>query len=107
MTIPPSDLTPLLRRLRPTRRGLGSELTPRQNEVLGLIASGLVNKQIAKQLCLSLNTVRNHTQNILYKLQAHSKLEAVATAAREGLIEHRGPFVGDEDTRDRVNCSTC
>ncbi|MEY2434342.1 MAG: cyclic di-GMP phosphodiesterase [Acidimicrobiaceae bacterium] len=85
---PPSDLAPLLRQLRPTHRGLGSDLTPRELEVLGLIASGSVNKQIAQQLGLSLNTVRNHAQNILYKLQAHSKLEAVATAVREGVIDY-------------------
>jgi cyclic di-GMP phosphodiesterase len=91
MIVSRSALTPLLRQLRPTSRGLGSDLTTRQHEVLGLMASGLVNKQIAKQLGLSLNTVRNHTQNILYKLQAHSKLEAVATAVREGVIEHPRP----------------
>jgi putative two-component system response regulator len=85
---PPNDLVPLLRQLRPTHRGLGADLTPRELEILGLIASGLVNKQIAQRLGLSLNTVRNHAQNILYKLQAHSKLEAVATAVREGIIGH-------------------
>jgi DNA-binding NarL/FixJ family response regulator len=85
---PPSDLAPLLRQLRPTHRGLGADLTPREVEVLGLIASGSVNKQIAQQLGLSLNTVRNHAQNILYKLQAHSKLEAVATAVREGVLDY-------------------
>ncbi|MEY2451512.1 MAG: hypothetical protein QOD92_1086, partial [Acidimicrobiaceae bacterium] len=41
-----------------------------------------------RELGLSLNTVRNHAQNILYKLQAHSKLEAVATAVREGIISY-------------------
>ena len=39
-----------------------------------------------ERLGLRLNTVRNHVQNILYKLQAHSKLEAVATAVRQGAI---------------------
>jgi len=87
--VPPNTLSPLLRQLRPTRRGLGAVITPREHEVLILMASGLVNKQIAKKLTISLHTVRNHTQNILYKLQAHSKLEAVATAVREGVIEHR------------------
>jgi DNA-binding NarL/FixJ family response regulator len=79
-----------MRTLEPTiaRTKVLSDLTPRELEVLGLIASGLVNKQIAQQLGLSLNTVRNHTQNILYKLQAHSKLEAVATAVREGVIDY-------------------
>ena len=88
MMISPDDLIPLLRQLRPTSRGFGSVLTPRQHEILELIARGSVNKQIARSLGISLNTVRNHTQNILSKLQAHSKLEAVATAVREGVIEH-------------------
>jgi DNA-binding NarL/FixJ family response regulator len=91
---PPAELAPLLRRLRPTSRGLGSALTARELEVLGLIASGLVNKQIAQRLGLSLNTVRNHVQSVLYKLQAHSKLEAVATAVREGVIDYPSDVVG-------------
>ena len=84
----PVDLAPLLSQLRPTQRGIGADLTPRELEILELIASGLVNKQVAQQLHLSLNTVRNHAQNVLYKLQAHSKLEAVATAVREGIISY-------------------
>jgi DNA-binding NarL/FixJ family response regulator len=85
---PPTDLAPLLRQLRPTRRGVGANLTPRELEVLGLFGAGLANKQIAEQLGVRLNTVRNHAQNILYKLQVHSKLEAVATAVREGIISY-------------------
>jgi putative two-component system response regulator len=88
MLISPSDLNPLLKRLRPTQRGLGTELTPRETEVLALIASGSVNKLIAQKLGLRVNTVRNHAQNILFKLQAHSRLEAVATAVREGIIDY-------------------
>jgi DNA-binding NarL/FixJ family response regulator len=84
------DLTPLFRRLRPTHRGLGANLTPRELEVLELIATGSVNKHIAEQLGLSLHTVRNHSQSILYKLRAHSKLEAVATAVREHIIDLSG-----------------
>ena len=91
---PPAELAPLMRRLRPTHRGLGSALTSRELEILGLIASGLVNKQIAQRLGLSLNTVRNHVQSVLYKLQAHSKLEAVATAVREGVIDYPSDAVG-------------
>jgi DNA-binding NarL/FixJ family response regulator len=85
---PQGELAPLLRRLRPTHRGLGAEVTPRELEILGLIVAGLVNKQIAERLGLRLNTVRNHVQNILTKLHAHSKLEAVATAVREGIIDY-------------------
>jgi putative two-component system response regulator len=86
--MPPNELQPLLRQLRPTHRGLGSDLTTREREILELLAAGLVNKDLAQRIGLSLNTVRNHVQNILYKLHAHSKLEAVATAVREGIISY-------------------
>jgi len=67
--------------------GLGSDLSPRELEVVRLMAAGEPNKALADKLHLSLNTIRNHVQSILYKLDAHSKLEAVATAVRAGLIE--------------------
>ncbi|MEO8693968.1 MAG: response regulator transcription factor [Acidimicrobiales bacterium] len=69
-------------------RGAAGELTRRQAEILGLIAAGLSNKQIAQRLGVSLNTVRNHVRNTLARLDAHSKLEAVATAVREGLVRY-------------------
>ena len=56
--------------------------------MLGLVAAGLPNKEIAQQLHLSHNTVRNHVQSILYKLGVHSKLEAVATGVREGIVSY-------------------
>jgi DNA-binding NarL/FixJ family response regulator len=87
-----SELAPLLRQLPPTHRGLGADLTPRELEVLGLMASGLINKQVARQLGLRLNTVRNHSQSILCKLEAHSRLEAVATAVRDGIIAYPSKF---------------
>jgi response regulator RpfG family c-di-GMP phosphodiesterase/DNA-binding CsgD family transcriptional regulator len=80
------DLPRLLGDLRPTRRGIGTDLGGRELEVLQLMASGESNRAIAAQLYVSLNTVRNHVQHVLYKLHAHSKLEAVATAVREGVI---------------------
>lgn len=82
-----AELPRLLTQLRPTSRGLGSDLTPRELEVLRLMAAGQTNKVLAEQLHLSVNTIRNHVQEVLYKLGAHSKLEAVATAVREGIIE--------------------
>jgi putative two-component system response regulator len=82
-----AELPRLLAQLRPTSRGLGSDLGPRELEVLQLMAAGLANKALAEQLYLSLNTVRNHVQHILGKLGVHSKLEAVATAVREGIID--------------------
>jgi DNA-binding NarL/FixJ family response regulator len=66
--------------------GLGSDLTERERQVLHLLAGGRTNAAIASELHLSVNTVRNYVQAILTKLGAHSKLEAVATAVREGII---------------------
>ena len=62
------------------------DLTTREAEVLELIAEGLTNGDIATRLFISVNTVRNHVQNILAKLDAHSKLEALSIANRDGLI---------------------
>jgi two-component system, NarL family, nitrate/nitrite response regulator NarL len=54
--------------------------------VLGLLASGLGNAALADKLGVSVNTVRHHVQSILNKLGVHTKLQAVTTAMREGLI---------------------
>ena len=66
--------------------GLGSDLTERELEVLRIAARGLSNKEIAAELFLSVNTVRNHMQHVLNKLGAHSKLEATAIAVRAGIL---------------------
>ena len=68
-----------------------NDLTTREGEVLELIAEGLTNSDIATRLCISVNTVRNHVQNILAKLDAHSKLEALSIANRDGLLARRQP----------------
>ncbi|TML84238.1 MAG: PAS domain S-box protein [Actinobacteria bacterium] len=62
------------------------ELTPRQHQVLQLLAAGLSTDQIAATLTISSETVRNHVRHILRALGAHSRLEAVATARRAGLL---------------------
>lgn len=87
--ISPAMLARLLPRLRPTKLGIGSDLTPREIEVLQMLAKGLSNQGIAESLVISVHTVRHHVQNIISKLDAHSKLEAVAAAAREGIIRYR------------------
>jgi DNA-binding NarL/FixJ family response regulator len=61
-------------------------LTPRERDVLRLVCEGLDNKTIAGRLGLSVATVRGHVQNVLEKLGAHSKLEAVVIASRSGLL---------------------
>lgn len=86
--ISPSMLARLLPKLRRSYRGTGSDLTAREVEILALLAEGLSNQTIAERLVISLHTVRNHVQNVLTKLQAHSKLEAVSIAVREGIIRY-------------------
>jgi PAS domain S-box-containing protein len=61
-------------------------LTRREVEILHLIATGLNTKDAAERLHVSPATIRNHVQNILGKLGAHSRLEAVAYATRNRLI---------------------
>ena len=64
-------------------------LTEREMEVLRLVAKGLNNRDIAKELFISGNTVKNHVRNILEKLHLHSRMEAVVYAVREKLLEIR------------------
>jgi DNA-binding NarL/FixJ family response regulator len=61
-------------------------LTARETEVLRRLADGLTTEQIAADLYVSVNTVRNHVNNIIRKLNVHSRLEAVSYAIRNGLI---------------------
>ena len=62
-------------------------LTDRELEVLKLVAQGLNNREIAKRLFISENTVKNHVRNSLEKLQLHSRMEAVMYAVREKLLD--------------------
>ena len=62
-------------------------LTDRELEVLRLVAKGLNNREAAKELYISENTVKNHVRNILDKLQLHSRMEAVMYAVREKLLD--------------------
>ena len=62
-------------------------LTDRELEVLRLVATGLNNREVAKQLFISENTVKNHVRNIREKLQLHSRMEAVMYAVREKLLD--------------------
>jgi DNA-binding CsgD family transcriptional regulator len=86
---------PLLAELRtsfPTgRQGAGAQLddllTPREQEVLQLVAQGRSNREIGAQLFISGKTVSVHVSNILAKLGARGRLEAAAVARRRGLLE--------------------
>jgi DNA-binding CsgD family transcriptional regulator len=63
-----------------------TKLTPRQSQVLQLLADGASTEQIATELHLTTETVRNHIRHVLKALGAHSRLEAVVLARRQGLI---------------------
>ncbi|HSP05046.1 MAG TPA: response regulator transcription factor [Acidimicrobiales bacterium] len=65
-------------------------LTERELEVLRLVAQGKSNREIAGDLYISENTVKNHVRNILEKLHLHTRMEAVMYAVREKLLEIPG-----------------
>lgn len=83
--ISPASLSRQLNRLGDGSRP-GSDLTGREAEVLRMLAQGLSNPAIATTLGIRIATVRNHVQSVIEKLNAHSKLEAVAAAIRAGII---------------------
>lgn len=90
-----AGLTPVLagkilrdysRRQRPSPKPAPEELTPRECEVLELVAQGATNAEIADQLTVTENTVKFHMKNILQKLHASNRAEVVAYALRSGLL---------------------
>jgi NarL family two-component system response regulator LiaR len=67
---------------------LGDDLTEREREILGLMVEGLSNPKIAERMVISRSTVKFHVSNILSKLGAASRTEAVALALQHDLIDH-------------------
>lgn len=65
-------------------------LTPREREVLALIAEGLPNKQIAERLFVSITTVQTHRAHVMEKLNLHSQAELVKYAIRKGILRADG-----------------
>lgn len=72
---------------RLTGRTRSATLTARERQALGLIADGASTAEVARRLGVAVNTARNHVQRVLEKLGARSKLEAVAIARKEGLLD--------------------
>jgi len=72
--------------LKAPPRRVEQEPTPREREVLQLIADGLVNREIGVHLHLSEETVKSHVRHLLAKLQARSRAHAVAIGFRRGLV---------------------
>jgi DNA-binding NarL/FixJ family response regulator len=91
--VPPRMLGTLLRQLIKRRREHDdavnrlANLTRREREVLALLAQGADNERIAQRLVISPETARTHVQNVLGKLQVHSRLEAAAFVRQNGLLE--------------------
>jgi PAS domain S-box-containing protein len=77
---------PALMSARESPDARARKLTQREVEILGLVAAGRTSAEIASLLHISALTVRNHTQNILDKLEVHSKAEAVAFAFQKHLV---------------------
>jgi DNA-binding NarL/FixJ family response regulator len=78
-------LPDLARRLNALR--LGPAITPREREILALIASGRANKEIAAALAVSEDTVKRHVSHILEKLDVNDRAQATAEAIRRGIIK--------------------
>ncbi|MCP4357285.1 MAG: response regulator transcription factor [Chloroflexi bacterium] len=74
-------------RQKPATKPLPDNLTAREQEVLGLIAEGLTNPQIALQLGISVKTVDRHRENLMRKLNMHSRIALVKYAIKKGLID--------------------
>jgi len=74
----------------PTATAGKQGLTPREREVLALLARGLTQRDIALELVVSPKTVGSHIQSVLGKLGVHSRTQAVALAFREGLLDGNG-----------------
>jgi LuxR family transcriptional regulator, maltose regulon positive regulatory protein len=72
------------------QRSMPGPVTPREAEVLALLAAGLTNREIAERLVVSEHTVHRHVTNILRKLDLPSRAAAAAHAVREGLVDPRG-----------------
>lgn len=84
--VSPALLARLLPRLVARPRGRNPDLTAREREILQAMTRGGSNQQIADELALSRDTVRNHVASILSKLGVNSKLQAVTLAIQRGLV---------------------
>jgi two-component system nitrate/nitrite response regulator NarL len=94
-TVVAPDLAPVLARvvqgdsIAPAEEDLFARLTPRENEILALLAEGQSNKVIARNLGISDGTVKLHVKSILRKLGIHSRVEAAVMAVEQGIRANR------------------
>jgi DNA-binding NarL/FixJ family response regulator len=76
----------LLQTARDNGKEEASKLTPREMEVLRLMANGSRNEEIAESLFVTVQTVKNHIRNIFRKLEVETRVEAVLYAINQGLV---------------------
>jgi NarL family two-component system response regulator LiaR len=93
-TLAPEAAEALLHRTAAGAPKIGHDLTAREREVLALMVRGMGNAEIAEQLVISESTAKFHVSNILSKLEAGSRAEAVAIALQHGLVDQRPPRLG-------------
>ncbi len=74
----------------PRQRAEAYSLTPREQDVLNLVAEGMTNKEIGGRLSITEDTVKKHVQNIIWKLRAADRTQAAIMAFRLGLLENEG-----------------
>jgi len=84
-----NEFTSLAKKAEERQAVPAPRLTERELEVLKLVAEGMSNREIAGELYISENTVKNHVRNILEKLHLHTRMEAVVYAVREKLLDIR------------------
>ncbi|MDP9404673.1 MAG: response regulator transcription factor [Actinomycetota bacterium] len=84
-----NEFNALVKRAEGKQQFDGPVLTNRELEVLRLVAKGMSNREIATELYISENTVKNHVRNILEKLHLHNRMEAVIYAVKERLLDLR------------------
>jgi PAS domain S-box-containing protein len=85
----------------PSGLELHPRLTPRQREILELLARGLSTSEIAKELTLSTETVRNHLRRVFGELHVHTRVEAIVAAQRFGLLA--APALGPQPSDPGVD----
>lgn len=78
-------LFPQFRNHNTTAKGNPDVLTPREQEILAYVATGVTNRHIAEQLSIAENTVKNHIKNLLEKLSLNNRVQLAAYAVRHGL----------------------
>ena len=82
-----TEFSTLSKKVEQRQQIASPSLTPREVEVLRFVAKGMSNREIAEELYISENTVKNHVRNILEKLQMKSRMEAAMYAVREKLVD--------------------